>query len=155
MVLALTLVMLIASPLMAKDKKEKKEGPGPAAERIAKITKSLTLTDDQKAKLEDLTKEYNPKFCDVQKKGDVLTEDQKKARKEAEKTAKAAGKKGKELHEAADAAVTLTDEQKSKKADAQKEVKGLEKELRDKVLAVLTPEQQEQVKKAHEGKHKK
>jgi Spy/CpxP family protein refolding chaperone len=154
MVLALALVMLIASPLMAKEKKPKKEAPGPAAERIDKITKSLTLTDDQKAKLEDLKKEYNPKFCDAQKKGEVLTDDQKKACKDAEKAAKDAGKKGKEIHQAGEAAVTLTDEQKTKKADAQKEIKGLEKELRGKVMAVLTPDQQEQVKKAHEKKKK-
>ncbi len=131
MVLALALVMLIASPLMAKDEKPKKEGPGPAAERIAKITKSLTLTDAEKAKLDDLAKQYNSKFCDAQKKGEVLTDDQKKACMAAEKAAKDAGKKGKEIHQAGEAAVTLTDQQKAQKADAQKATKGLEKELRE------------------------
>ena len=151
-VLALALVMLIAGPLMAKDSKKKCEKPGPAAERIAKITKPLTLTDAEKAKLDDLAKQYNSKFCDAAKKGDVLTADQKKAWKEAEKTAKAAGKKGKELHAAVEAAVKLTDQQKTQRADAHKAMNSLDKELHDKVLAVLTPAQQDQVKKACEAK---
>lgn len=148
MVLALALVMLIASPLMAK--KPKKEAPGPAAVQIDRITKSLTLTDDQKAKLEDLKKEYNPKLADAAKKiDDVLTDDQKKAAKDAEKAAKDAGKKGKEVHQAGEGAVmaTLTEDQKTKRIDARKDAKNLEKELRIKVLDVLTADQQDQVKK--------
>jgi Spy/CpxP family protein refolding chaperone len=152
--LALALAMLIASPLMAKDSKKKCEKPGPAAERIAKITKPLTLTDAEKTKLCDLAKQYDPKFCDAAKKCDVLTADQKKACKDAEKAAKDAGKKGKEIHQAGEAAVKLTDEQKTKKADADKAMKSLEKEFRGKVMAVLTPDQQAQLKKAHESKKK-
>ena len=150
-VLTLALVMLIAGPLMDKDKKAKL---GPTAERVAKITKSLTLDDAQKAKLDDLTKQYDPKFCDVMTKCDVLTPDQKNTCKDAEKAAKAAGKTGKEIHQAGEAAVTLTEEQKTKKADAQKELKSLEKELRGKVQDVLTPEQRDQLKKAHDSKKK-
>ena len=149
-VLALALLMLIATPLMAKGDKKKSAKPGPAAERIARITKPLTLTDDQKTKLDDLAKQYDPKFCDAQKKvADVLTADQKTACMAAEKAAKDAGKKGKEIHQAGEAAVTLTAEQQTKKADAQAAVKSLEKELRVAVLGLLTADQQDQLKKGH------
>jgi len=152
-VLALVLAMLIATPLMAaKHEKKKKEGPGPAAQQIDNMTKTLTLTDAQKAKLEDLKKEYNPKFVDAAKKGPVLTGDQQKCCMDAEKAAKDAGKKGKDVKAAGEAAVTLTDAQKAQKADAQQAAKDLNKELRAKVMDVLTPEQQDQVKKAHHAK---
>jgi Spy/CpxP family protein refolding chaperone len=144
--------MLIAGPLMAKDKKEKKAAPSPAADQIAKITKGLTLTADEKTKLDDVAKQYDSKLCDAKKKCDVLTADQKKACKDAEKAAKDAGKSHKEIHQAGEAAVTLTAEQKTQKADAKKGMESLEKELKDKVLAVLTPDQQAQLKKACESK---
>ena len=83
--------------------------------RMAKITKSLTLTDAEKTAFDALAKQYDPKFCDAAKKCDVLTDDQKKACKAAEKAAKDAGKKGKEIHQAGEAAVKLTDEQKSRR----------------------------------------
>jgi len=43
--------------------------------------------------------------------------------------------------------VTLTDEQKAKMAEASKEMGELIKELHVKTMAVLTPEQKEQLKK--------
>ena len=85
----------------------------------------------------------------------MLTAEQKKARQEAAKTAKAAGKKGKEVKEAEDAAAPLTEDQKTKQAAAQKESRSLEKELKEKAMAVLTPEQKEQIKPAPRGGKKK
>ena len=153
---ALTLVvaLLIACSVLAAEKKcDVKKAPAcPAAQRVDKWVAGLTLTDDQKTSLTDLKKEYGPKLVAAIKKMDVKTPEQKKATAEAVKEAKAAGKKGKELHQAVDAAVTLTDEQKTQLADAKKDVGALEKELRQKVMSVLTPEQKEQVKKAHKAK---
>ncbi len=122
------------------------------AHRLA-IIKSLDLTDAQKAKAKELRKLYGPKFKETLKKfGDILTADQKKARDEAVKSAHAAGKHGKAAFEAVKAAVKLTDAQKAKFAELRKQMQSLRKEVREKFLAILTPEQQAKLKKAHEAK---
>ena len=156
-VLTLAVVLLMASALAAapkkgKGKKEKKAPPCPAAQRVERMLTGLTLTEDQQAKLGEIKKEFGPKLMELMKKMDVFTPEQKKARAEAAKAAKAAGKKGKEAREAVEAAVQLTDEQKAAMAEAKKQMGPLQKELTQKVLAVLTPEQKEQLKKAHGGK---
>ena len=155
-VLTLTLALLITSPLWAADSKkkaEKKAPPNPAAERIKRMTEGLTLTAEEKTKLDAIAKECCPMFVDAGKKlMDVLTPEQKKARGEAAKAAKAAGKKGKEFNTAVDSAATLTDEQKAKQADLRKEMSAMEKDLREKVMAVLTPEQKDQLKELRKSK---
>ena len=112
------------------------------------MLKGLNLTDEQKAKVKELRKEYEPKFREAA--DSVLTADQKKARNDAVKAAKDAGKKGPEVLKAAKAAVNLTDEQRAKVQEA---TKSLGKDLREKIKAILTPEQQEQWK-AKMARHK-
>ena len=150
------LALAITSPMLAAEKKrEQKAPPCPAAQRVERMTEGLTLTADQKSKLEPVCKELGPKMMDAMKKMDVLTPEQKKAQAEAMKAAKGAGKTGKEAHDAVAAAVKLTDEQKATQKEVRKEMGDLEKCLREKVKAILTPEQQEQLKaKAAEGKKK-
>jgi len=156
--LTLAVVLLMASPLLAGPgkrgpKKEKKARPCPAAQRVERMLKGIDLTDAQKAQLKEIQKEFGPKLAEAMKKMAVLTPEQKKARAEAAKAAKAAGKKGKEAREAVQAAVKLTDEQKAKMAEARKAMRPLEKELREKVLGVLTPEQKEKLPKPkHHGR---
>jgi Spy/CpxP family protein refolding chaperone len=112
-------------------------------------TKDLNLTDDQKAKLSGLKKEYAPKLKELSGTLDkVLTADQKKARDEAIKAARASGKRGPEVRESIQAAMKLTDAQKTKLADGRKAMQKLNKEISDKVNKLLTPEQQEVLKKA-------
>ena len=147
---------MIAGPMLAAEKKhDHKAPPCPAAQRVAKMTEGLTLADEQKSKLDSVCKELGPKMMDAMKKGDVLTPEQKKCQAEAQKAAKAAGKTGKEAHDAIAAAVKMTDEQKAKQGEARKEMGGLEKCLCEKVMAVLTPDQQEQAKKKAEAAKKK
>ena len=118
------------------------------AQRVDGMLKGVTLTDDQKGQLDAVKKELGPKLMEVMKKQRAIwTPEQVKARGEAEKAAKAAGKTGKEFAEAVEAATKATDQQKAQTAEIRKELSALEKELREKVLAVLTPEQKEQVKK--------
>jgi Spy/CpxP family protein refolding chaperone len=143
------LALTIAGSVLAADKKaEKKAPPCPAAQRIERWTQGLTITGEQKPKFDALCKEFGPQMKDVMKKSqDVLTPEQKKVQAEAGKAAKDAGKAGKDYSQAVAAAVKLTDEQKAQQATINKEMGGLEKDLRQKVMAVLTPEQQEQIKK--------
>ena len=71
---------------------------------------------------------------------------QKAARAKATKEAKAAGKQGKELWMAVQAAVTLTEQQKADQRRLQKAFSDLHRELREKLIKLLTPEQRKAVR---------
>jgi hypothetical protein len=154
-VIALGLAALIGVAFGAQDaKKEKKGGKGadPTA-AIKKNLESVELTSEQKEKLEKIYAEHGPKLkAAADKVNASLTEEQRKARGEAQKAAKAAGKKGKEAQEEALAAMKLTDEQKKAYDDASKGQQEAQAALRKAVSEVLTAEQKE---KAGLGKKKK
>jgi hypothetical protein len=148
-VLALAVSLVIAGGLWAADeKKPRQERNRERAIDGLEFLRGLNLSDDQKAKVAEIKKEYAPKFKALEeKRAGILTADQKKARDEAVKAAKAAGKTGQELFEAGRAAMKLTDDQKAKLAEVRKEVMALAKEVREKVVSsVLTADQKEQVK---------
>ena len=162
-VLALGASLLLAVVVSAADQEtptgEKPHGDRPQGERrhgpaggmdILRMLKAagVELTADQKAKVEEVQKEFRPKMQAVQQKHEgILTDEQKKARAEAMKAVRESGKKWQEARKAVEDAVKLTDEQKAKMADVQKEMGELRKETHEKVMAILTPEQQEQLKK--------
>jgi Spy/CpxP family protein refolding chaperone len=147
--------LVVVGGLLAAD------GPGPEGNRpprpprmdpIGMMLRGITLTDAQKPQVEELKKEYGPKYKEAfGKLDDILTDEQKKARKAAVKEAKEAGKEPWDVHKAGRDAVQLTDEQKKKMAENwQKNAKArqaLDKEVREKLLKVLTPEQAKQLKK--------
>jgi hypothetical protein len=145
----LALALVVACPALAADKKgkAKKEPPCPADQRITRWTEGMQITDAQKATFAELKKEYGPKLMEAMKKMPVLTAEQNKAKADAQKAAKDAGKKPAEIMAAANAAVKLTDEQKAAQAEARKALAPLEKELREKVTAALTDAQKEELKK--------
>jgi hypothetical protein len=153
-VLVLVLVLAVASPLLAKGKKGKGKAKNPSEiAKVLKLLQGLDLTTEQQGKIDALKSEFKPKIGDVKRKlANILTPEQKQAKKDAQKAAKAAGKKGKQARQEIAAAVKLTDQQKTQTADANKELKSLAKDFRSKVMAVLTPEQQAKVKAAHPGK---
>jgi Spy/CpxP family protein refolding chaperone len=148
-VLILAVALLMALPVLAQEKK-KREGKrgGPGFDPLAMMLRDLNLSDEQKAKVEDVKKEFGPKLAEVRKKMDgVFTEENKKDRAEAEKAAKDAGKSPREVAAAARDAVKLTDEQKTKLAEVRKTMEEVNKDMREKVMSILTPEQKEQVEK--------
>lgn len=144
----------------ATETKAKVQEPRKKAERQGRVTvtvspldriltmQDLKLTDEQKTKLGALKTEYTAKLQNAWKAtADVLTEEQKKARDAALKTAREAGKKGRELMEAAQAAVQLTDAQKAELEKAREQAANMVKELREKVNEILTPEQKDTLRK--------
>ena len=156
-VLVLALSLVFVADLSAARRERRRPVGQPEFSRVDMMLRGLTLTDEQKTKVAELKKEYDPKFTENRTKFEsILTDEQKKARKEAADKARAEGKKGKEVWDAALAAVKLTPEQKAKMDEVKKTKDTLEKELHEKVNAMLTPEQKEQLKKAHEDmpKHK-
>jgi len=157
-VLILAVALLMVCPVLAQEKKKGgRRGPQSGADRVKMLLEGLTLTDEQKTKIADVNKDFDAKVAEARKKSDgILTDDQKKARADAEKAAKEAGKSEREVRAAGREALKITDEQKSKLAAAMKDAFGLDRQRVEKVLEALTPEQQEQVKKKiEEGKKKR
>lgn len=158
-VLAL-IVSLSAFPAMADQAKKKGKKPGgkkkPAAAAVEKLVPKAvaeTLTDEQKAKIEAIAKEYQPKLNELKKKlAGVVTPQQRKARAEALKKARQEGKKGKEALKAAEEAAGLSEDQKKQVKDIQKQIAELTRELRAKIAEVLTPEQRAKLPGQKKGK---
>jgi Spy/CpxP family protein refolding chaperone len=163
--LALAMPLLVVGNLSAQvDKESKPPDAGPDAgkdqkdqdvvDRLDKI-KGLNLTAEQKAKLEQLQKEYVPKRKMAAEKVDsVLTAAQKQARDKAVKRAKAARKKPLEIAKAGYVAMRLTNEQRTTLAEALKSHGQLVSEIRAKVLKILTPEQVNLLKKRRKEKER-
>ena len=142
------LAFAVVTPTFAADKAKKKK---PAAVAI-NVPKSVKLNEDQRAKLAALNKELGPKLIACRKEASgIITADQKKARAAALKEAKAAGKKGKELREAAEAAFNVNEEQKTKLAECKKAMGALQKEVRAGLAGILTAEQKAQIKAGNKG----
>ncbi len=126
----------------AKEGKGKKKAAAAAGQQVFQIPKEITLSDEQKEKLEAIKKEHGPKLSELTKKlDDSLTAEQKKARKEAMEKAKTDGKKGKDLQEAVIAALNLTDEQKKLRAEIQPELTKLQASVKEQIHGILTDEQ--------------
>lgn len=120
--LVLSLMALVGSGLAQDGKKNKKKRGGfdPSAALVKKAT-DAGLPEDAIAKIKSAAAEHGPKLREAQAKvNSILTEDQRKARNEAQKAAKAAGKKGKEAQADIAAAIKLTPEQKTEMEAAQK-----------------------------------
>jgi Spy/CpxP family protein refolding chaperone len=142
---------MIASSAGAAAKKKDKDGI-PYWQAIDRYLKPVTLTDEQKSKLEDLKKEYAPKLKEAYAKEDVLTPEQKKAGQDAQKAAKAAGKKGQDLKAAVADAVKKTDDQQKKEDEARKARTAVQNDMHKRIVALLTPEQRAQIAAARSKK---
>lgn len=132
------LALAIAIPLAAQDqaKKNKKAGANPLANFVKKA-KEANLSEEQAKKVEELAAEYGKKIAAANAKlGEAGP-----ARAQARKDAVAAGKKGKDLQAAVDAAVKLTDEQKA----AVREAEELNQQFRAEVAKLLNEEQKEKL----------
>ena len=150
--LSVSLSAFLLSPLMAEDAKAKKTRPNARKEQPAvQLPKEITLTDEQKTKVAELEKEYAPKMKELREKLDkVMTEEQQKARHDAMKEAREKGKegkKGKELHQAINDAMKLSEEQQKKYDETDKQITALRLEILEKVKPLLTDEQKEKLPK--------
>jgi Spy/CpxP family protein refolding chaperone len=147
---ALIVSLLVVGNVLAAERRNADPGQpaGAAANPLMEMLSDLNLSVEQKAKIEKLNKEFGPKFKRVfARMQSVLTAEQKRARTEAVKAALAAGKRGNELKDAIHSAVTLSEAQEAKMAEAAKEMAELQKTLHAKTVGLLTPEQKEKLKK--------
>jgi hypothetical protein len=107
----------------------------------------IEFSEEQQMKVEEIRKEFLPKLAENQKKWDkVITPEQVQARREALQKARSEGKEGRELQNAANAAIRLTDEQRQQRTAVQKERDELSAQIRTKLIALLTEEQRRTVR---------
>jgi len=153
--LVLTLAVVLAMPAMAADEKKKKKKKGRKAPAAVRVPKGIVLTAEQKKQVAVINKEFAPQLLAIGKKArEIITPEQRKARSEAAKKAKADGKKGKEARAAVNAAVEITAEQKKALAEVNKARQAITKAARAKFAAILTAEQKAKLPKP-KGKKKK
>jgi Spy/CpxP family protein refolding chaperone len=156
-VLCLAVAAAIVSSAIADETEGKKKGnrdrqPAPTERLLAKIE----LTEAQKEQVKAIDKEFSAKFAELRKaENAILTPEQSKAEREATKEAKSSGQKRKEARKAIAEAVKLTDEQKSKLKEHRAAISELNGKIVESLKKVLTPEQQEKLPKAREGKGEK
>lgn len=149
--LALTIAFATLAPSFAQDAVKKgKKGKGkkersPSA-AVMQLIKGVELTAEQKPKVEALAKEWGPKLqATFKKRTDLLTAEQKKAQNDARKAGVKDGKKGKDLQKLVTAAVSLTEEQKTKMATASKAHNELRTSVLKKISELLTDEQKAKI----------
>jgi Spy/CpxP family protein refolding chaperone len=144
--LALLVSLVLVGSALAQDKSGDRGPRGARGEQFP-FLRGLNLTDDQKAKVKEITKEFAPKLKELAEKRDgVLTADQKKAREDAVKAAKDAGKNIREQMQAGREAVKLTDEQKKTMAEVRKDQEALNKQFIEKIQPILTDDQKAKLK---------
>jgi hypothetical protein len=143
-VLPLIGLFLLAPGLRAADDAKAQAKP---SDKAFTFPKQIQLTDEQKAKLEDLKKEYGPKLDEIDTRlAPIMTPERQKAAAEARKKATDDGKKGKEVQEAVLAALNLSAEDQAKYTEATKDRAKLMKEVNAKKMDLLTDDQKAQLK---------
>tara|TARA_B100000029_G_scaffold129507_1_gene123000 strand:- start:73 stop:579 length:507 start_codon:yes stop_codon:yes gene_type:complete len=155
--LVLSLAVVMALPATAaEEKKKKKKKKGRKAPAAVRVPKGIELSADQKKKVAAINKELAPKLIEINKKFQtVITPEQRKARGAAQKEARAAGKKGKALREAVNAALKISPEQKKQLAELNKARQEILKVAQAKLREILTDEQKAKLPKPKKGKKKK
>jgi activator of HSP90 ATPase len=164
--LALTIMLMIAMPAAAAQQQQKKKRRAgqlsPTARVMMTMTKlrsawkELDLTEEQKAKADEVREALGPKMKQAfEKLQEILTDEQTEAIKEAAEKAKAAGKKDRALFQAIESSIKLTDDQKEKKAKVDKQLLKLQRQMMRQLRGILTPEQKETLAKKMWPKRKK
>lgn len=136
------------SPAPGREGKPKdKPVPG-----VFRLPGHLEPTADQQAALDKLVAEYGPELEKSERQKEaVFTPEQKAARDAARRAAHAKGLRGPDANAEVEAAVKLTAEQQAALAKAKAASEKLEKEIREKVMTLLTAEQKELAKKPEKG----
>ena len=154
--MVLTLIGMIGLAFAQDNKGGKRKGGNPAAGLLKKVDDLSDLTAEQKEKIAAIKKEHEPKLTAASKKlNDSLTPEQRRARQEAQKAGKAAGKKGTEIQAEATAAMKLTADQKKTYDAAQKELDEATAAFRSALADVLSDEQESSIGLKTRGKKKK
>ena len=116
--------------------------------RTFTIPGGITISDEQKAGLKTVQDELGPKLADLtEKHAAILTDERRAAREAAFKEARESGKDREATAAAVDAALKMTDAEKTQLAELEKSLQELHQQIRDRVTALLTPEQKAELEK--------
>ncbi|MBC8875366.1 MAG: alpha/beta hydrolase fold domain-containing protein [Planctomycetes bacterium] len=146
---ALTLIITTALFSQEKGRQDAKQTrqPQQAAFQQVFVLQGVEFSEDQRAKVDEISNKYVPKLAEIQKKQQsIFTEEQMQARREAYRAAREAGKEGRALQEAARAAIKLTEEQQKQLAAIQEERAELTTQIQNELRALLTRDQRTQLR---------
>lgn len=105
-------------------------------------------SDAQKASLKALQEELGPKLTELtEKQATLLTDERRAAREAAYKEARDAGKDRQETADAVNAALKMTDAEKAQLTETEQSLRELQGQIREKMMALLTPEQKAEFEK--------
>lgn len=145
--IALVLFIVIGGPLLGQGQRRR-----PDLFRQFFTLPGIEFSKEQQAKVEEIRKQFVPKLTENQREwNSIITDEQRNARREAFRKARQAGKQGRELRDAVDAAVKLADEQQKQRAKIQEDRNVLVRQIRDELIAVLTKEQRLRVRRPSRG----
>jgi acetyl esterase/lipase len=145
--LSVVLTLVITSTGLSQDRRRPQQPQQNSFQQVFTL-RGVEFTEDQQAQVEELRKKYTPQIAEiVRKHNSILSDEQRRARQEAFRAARQAGKPPRELKETVDAAVKMTDEQKETLAKLQKERADLFAKIQKELKALLTGEQQRQLRR--------
>jgi len=137
------------------DEKQKPKGAKKAPAPTQRFLNGIELTAEQKEKVAALDKELAGEVQQISKmRGEILTETQKSAERDAQKASKSAGKTPADTKKAVDEALNLTDDQKEKMKTVQQAQQAFAAKAIEGLKKILTPEQAAKLPKPAGGKGK-
>jgi Spy/CpxP family protein refolding chaperone len=150
----LVLALTVTGAADEKQGKGKKGAKAPAATQ--RFVNGIDLTDAQKEQVAALDKKLADEFTALNKeRTSILTETQRTAERDAQKSAKAAGKTPAETRKSVEEALKLTEEQKTKMAEVQKKQAAFAAKTIEELKKILTPEQQQKLPQQRQPKQNK
>ncbi len=149
LVLSVLFGLLTALPTLGQERdREQGRRQQQVPFRLAFSIRGVEFSADQQAKVDELRKKHTPQLVALQRtQSEVFTVEQRRARQEALRAARDAGKNGQELREVADSAAQLTNEQRKRLVAIQKEQTDLIAVIQGEVRALLTDTQRAQLRR--------
>lgn len=117
-------------------------------ERQFSIPGEIAITDEQKSGLKSLLEELGPKLTDLsEKRGAIMTSERQATLEAAQKAARESNLDRQAYADAVNAALNLTDAEKTQLAEVEQSLRDLFQQIQDRKLALLTSEQKEELQK--------
>ena len=153
-------VSMLSTQSFAQDDDKKKKRGNQFMKNMMRPFAKAELTDEQKKKATALIKENAKELMALQKEmGSIFTAEKRKARREAQKKAKAEGLKGKKAAEFVWKEIGLSDDDRKKMMEANKKFNQARMKVQREIYAMLTDDQKAKVKsralKGGKGKGKR
>ena len=138
-VVTVTFAMMAATPLFAQEAKKRDRNRQQQRRAFQQVftLRGVTISEDQQIKVEDIRKKHVPMLVELQRKlNGVYSNDQRRARQDAFRTARDAGKNAQAVRKAAAAAAKLTDDQKKQITTIQKERSDLQAKIQSELRSL-------------------